>query len=411
MAVIGSSGTNPPLIPHQLITTTRAFTVPFKVKAVVHVFGGGGGGACGGTADGNTMPAATGGGAGAHAASILELSPGVTYTATCGPGGLKALKYGAGTGSDDLGPGSAGTDSSFSGSGITTITAKAGGAGQASFFSNTGTNGTLAGGLGGTVNGSAGTLLVLAGGAGGSIAKPVNSVVTNNTSSATGGGSVGIISTGFRGGNIIGQENANVSNATGGGGTGGNGGDMPAGQSFQRRVTAGGGVLGGSGPPSNSGGVANIRGSANMFSPSYFQQLTFGLTQARTYGGSLAAYGATGMGTLFETLNHRQISFEVDSQPPGIGGSGNYYYKIGTQPDYARMTTATLFAGGGADGTYGAGNQAGNDDTSYVGAKAGGLCGGGGGAGSNPYSSSSTKTAGGEGGHGAVYIEMLERIL
>jgi len=410
MAVLGSSSTNPPLIPHQLITTTRTFTVPFKVKAVVHVFGGGGSGAGGGTADGNPMPAATGGGAGAHAASILELSPGVTYTATCGPGGLKSARYGAGTGSDDLGPGNAGTDSSFSGSGITTITAKAGGAGQASFFSNTGTNGTLAGGLGGTVNGSAGTLLVLAGGAGGSIVKPVDSVVTNNTSSATGGGSAGIISTGFRGGNITGQANANHSNATGGGGTGGNGGDLPAGQSFQRRVTAGGGVLGASGPPAISGSVQNVRGSANMFSPSYFQQTSFGLSQSRTYGGSLASFGATGMGSLFETLNHRQIPFELDAQPPGIGGAGNYYYKIGTSPGYGFMTQATLFAGGGADGTYGSGNQVGNDDNYYLGAKAGGLCGGGGGGASNTYSSSATKTASGEGGHGAVYIEMLERI-
>ena len=113
-------------------TGSPAISAPYNLEYLV-VAGGGGGGGYGG-----------GGGAGGYrtnyGGTAITFTPGNTYTATVGGGG-------AGVTSDQTGRGTNGTDSSFSGTGITTITSAGGGGGGATIGS--GVEPGLAGGSGG----------------------------------------------------------------------------------------------------------------------------------------------------------------------------------------------------------------------------------------------------------------------
>lgn len=103
------------------LQVSQTITPTFTFEALVYVIGGGGSGGLYSSPN-FSLARATGGGAGGTAISRLTLSSGVTYTATVGAG---AAAYGPTT----QGNGSTGGTSSFSGSGITTMTANGGNGG------------------------------------------------------------------------------------------------------------------------------------------------------------------------------------------------------------------------------------------------------------------------------------------
>lgn len=157
-----------------LLTESTTVSFPVDVEALVYVIGAGGGGAASASAR------STGGGAGGCAISKLTLSAGTTYTATIGARGTG--------GTVTSNPGSAsnggnGGNTSFSGSGITTMFGNGGAGGT----STTGFNTLLTGSAGGSASG--GTLFNTTGGAAGSITDPSG---YGRTSS---GGDVGIFAT------------------------------------------------------------------------------------------------------------------------------------------------------------------------------------------------------------------------
>ena len=192
----GSAGSNPPLIPDVLLTVSTTWSPPYKVKALVRCFGGGGSGAAVQTGYYQyTTAASTGGGAGEHSGSILELDPSITYTIVAGAGGARKIAT-----AQQVFPGIAGGNTSFSGSGITTITANGGAGGGALLMPTHTTVYNLPGGAGGS--GGAGALYRHTGGAGGAITKPAIAVNNFNNALSTGGGAVGLYGTGFAGGAI-----------------------------------------------------------------------------------------------------------------------------------------------------------------------------------------------------------------
>jgi hypothetical protein len=156
------------------------------------VVAGGGGGAGGGFGDGSSGGGGAGGlrtsygstsGGGASAESSLTLNITTTYTVSVGPGG-------AGGNGSTLVPGSNGTSSYISGTGITTITSNGGGGGDC----QDGTAAPTGGGSGG-------------GGAGGG--SPVSSF-----------GAAGTTDQGYAGGDAYGAGGSGASNYLGGGGGG-----------------------------------------------------------------------------------------------------------------------------------------------------------------------------------------------
>lgn len=120
----------PPVDSMQVFTSSSTWTCPVNVSKIrVTVVGGGGSGAS------QVSQAPSGGGGGGAAIAVLNVTAGTTYTVTIGAGGA-ALAAGLGNRS-----GNAGGSSSFSGSGITTVSATGGAAGAQS-------GGTAAGGVG-----------------------------------------------------------------------------------------------------------------------------------------------------------------------------------------------------------------------------------------------------------------------
>ena len=124
----------------------QPFTVgPYVVPTDYLVLGGGGGG--GGRGAGG------GGGAGGNEEGSLNLFPGTVYTATIAAGGAGSTSYSV--------KGGTGGTTTFSGTGITTITQAGGGGGSGTLSPFTGDNGASGGGgsgstAGGQGNGSAG---------------------------------------------------------------------------------------------------------------------------------------------------------------------------------------------------------------------------------------------------------------
>jgi len=381
----GSAGSNPPLIPDVLLTVSTTWSPPYKVKALVRVFGaGGGGGICntrGGGISNSYLWAATGGGAGEHAGSILELDPSVTYTIVAGAGGAKKSRN-----SDGGATGNAGGLSRFSGSDITTITANGGGGGLVTQFEVIANAGTRSGAAGGT--GGAGELYCYTGGAAGSITKPANALVSN-VCILTGGGSVGIFNTGFPSGSVTfftGASDRTI--ASGGGGVNGAGGNVTA-DTVAGRATWGGSTFG---PGGNN---------------DYYSAPGFGLAShlspAPVYPDT-DAYEATidfwNGGSLMQRINHTFTTTEKTMSPPGSGGKGC----TTNDSNDAWSSGANLFGGGGGWATYGGGM---GSNWQFM---AGGKIGGGGGAGGMAAHSGSIPAYSGMGGQGCVLIEMLERI-
>jgi hypothetical protein len=373
----GSGATNPPLIPDVLLTVSTTWSPPYKVKALVRCFGGGGSGSVGCMNASYTYPtgALGGGGAGEHAGSILELDPAVTYTVVVGVGGVKKSRS-----SDGVATGNAGGNTSFAGSGVTTITAN-GGAGGGSGAGGASTVINLAGAAGGV--GGAGELYRHTGGAGGGATKAAGSNGSNNCM-ATGGGAVGLFGTGFAGGagDLDGRAASNQQQAAGGGGVNGAGGAT----SDTTDITYGGSTFG----PSSAGGGALAPG--------------FGFTNnIGNVAPSADAWESTidfwNGGSLLERVNHTFTQTMSAVSPPGTGGLG----RNGTNFTVSYCTGASLFAGGAGIAVI---NYNFPNDYRYM---IGGRLGGGGGAG-GIISHSGRTVYSGAGGHGGVLIEMLERI-
>ena len=385
MAVIGSSSTNPALTPDVLLTVSTTWSPPYKVKALVRVFGGGGSGAISQTNDKCWM--ATGGGGAEHAGSILELDPSVAYTVVVGAGGVEK------TASGTVGVvGAAGSLSRFSGSGVTTITANGGGAGTILQATATGTLYNLAGAAGGA--GGAGELYRHTGGASGAISKPaVASDNVGNNSLCTGGGSVGLYGTGFAGGAISYYNNATGQViATGGGGVNGAGGLVDTNGSYYN-CTWGGSSFG---PAPNN----NIKGTTPGFGTDSNNQGSQPDTAGNAASRTIDYWQA---GNLLDRVNHTYQQNYLGLSPPGTGGLGRD--GIGA---YSFGTAAMLFAGGGAISTTQTMLALVDSGINFY-YMSGGRLGGGGGAG-GMISAGSKRTNSGKGGRGGVLIEMIERI-
>jgi len=159
---------------------SQTWTPSYDVTAKVFVIGAGGGGAAKFDWNGKC----SGGGAGGCAVSELTFSSGTAYTITIGAGGAgEVAASGNNWGSDGYGNGTAGGNSSLSGSGISTMTGNGGAGG----IQVNAAGDACLGGAGGSASG--GTLGNFTGGAGG--------LLTGiGDHSASGGGAVGLWATG-----------------------------------------------------------------------------------------------------------------------------------------------------------------------------------------------------------------------
>ena len=149
---------------------SQSWTPAYDMQAYVYVIGGGGSGAGRGGSDSHR---AQGGAAGGCAVSFLTLLSSVTYTITIGAGGAAV----SGSGGSD---GNAGGNSSLAGSNITTMTGNGGAAGTTTAGAGISAN------SGGSASG--GTICNNTGGSGGTVA--------NTNYHFTGGGAVGLWTTG-----------------------------------------------------------------------------------------------------------------------------------------------------------------------------------------------------------------------
>jgi len=148
---------------------SQSWTPAYDLQAYVYVIGAGGSGARTGSSATTRLQ---GGAAGGCAVSLLTLLSSVTYTITIGAGG--AVTSGSGDGA-----GNAGGNSSLAGSNISTMTGNGGAAGAIG-------SGEVAANAGGSASG--GTICNNTGGSGG--------LVTNTNNHMTGGGAVGLWTTG-----------------------------------------------------------------------------------------------------------------------------------------------------------------------------------------------------------------------
>ena len=157
MAVIGGGGGGNTPFPTMVFQTSRTWACPMAMEAMVFVIGaGGGGGAAMGTATGSAtgaFNAAQGGGGGGCSVSKLTLAA-QNYTIVVGAHGNSG-SIGNAPGNYD--PGTAGGNSTFAGSGITTMAGNGGGAGLVSGAYG-GSVGAVSGGTatGGTIANNAG---------------------------------------------------------------------------------------------------------------------------------------------------------------------------------------------------------------------------------------------------------------
>lgn len=272
-----------------------------------------------------SLAKATGAGAGGFSVGMKFLIAGQSYTVTVG-----AAPAGATRSTNGATAGVAGNASSFSGSGILTMTANGGGAGQAAV-----TSGALTGGQGGTATGGD---INVTGGNGGDIA-------ANGAYCASGGGSVGIQGAGFRGGNIT-PGNSAGSRASGGAGVGGNGGDITG----TANAESGGGGAGGSAPASTTTGGT---GGANFSGAAGLTVATFGeaYVLANATGG-----GSTGGSTAFVAGGGG--AGIVDNNTNGAGGAF-----AGGGGSASATTDATGGAGGAFGGAPGGAAGAGSGST------------------------------------------------
>jgi hypothetical protein len=232
--------------------------VPYSIDFLVVAGGGGGGGVNAGVYD---LPAGAGG-AGGFRTSTQSISIGNVITITVGDGG-------AGIANGSFARGASGSDSSISGSGLTTITSAGGGGGggsQSSYSSGVNDGGSGGSGGGGGVTGSTVSTAGSgntpstspsqgnSGGAGGT-----QSPQNEGGSGGGGAGAVGSSSSGYNGGN---GGNGSASSITGSSVTYAGGGSGGARNSPASAGTAGtgGGGTGGANNANGSNGTVNLGG-------------------------------------------------------------------------------------------------------------------------------------------------------
>ena len=231
------------------VTTTGL--PPYDIEYLV--IAGGGGGAAGRDGDGCTG----GGGAGGYlSSSLADVSTGVVLTATIGAGGDGGPATGIADGSD-------GTNTTLEGSGIATVTAIGGGAGDSQDGNNANSGGSGGGGAGGgnPVSAAGGDGTVGQGNNGGDAYNPGGSGATKYAggggggAGAAGGNGLSNGTSGAGGDGLASNISGTSVTRAGGGGAGDNryGGSSSAGG-------AGGGGAGGSSNTNGTAGTANTGG-------------------------------------------------------------------------------------------------------------------------------------------------------
>jgi len=140
----------------QAFTSTGTFVAPSNCYSLeLFLVGGGGGGGAARVTSNNHAVVGGGGGGASVVKRTVSITPGVTYTFTIGAGGAGGTYSAAGA---------VGSDSTMTGSGLTTITALGGGGGQTA---NRGTNVYYAGTARATGGGAYGNGNQVSGGGGG----------------------------------------------------------------------------------------------------------------------------------------------------------------------------------------------------------------------------------------------------
>lgn len=283
-----SGGKLPPFKNYRVLQASADYVTSVKGKLYVLAVAGGGSGALNRT----TTGAPTGGGAGEIAFDVIPVTPGMTFSATIGAGGV-ARTQSSGT---SLQAGADGGNTSVTGPSSYSLTVVGGKGGKAP------TSGASTGGDGGT-GGTGGTAKArfFPGGNGG----PVTNAASNTS---TGGGAV----------NFLGLSQSTVtagSNSNGGAGIGG---------------TSNGNNGGGSGGPATAGasGQANVlSGQTFLQQESFWKVPVFGSGASGSgTGGDGGGGGRAGNGGFFGggggTTDTNNVPVTAGSGGTGAGGGG-----------------------------------------------------------------------------------------
>ena len=375
MPVLGIDSSTP--VKEIFLTKSQTWTAPFSGQALVTVVGGGGQGAAKGDSNNTPTLIALGGGAGGCAQSVLNIVGGVGYTVTIGAGGRNATLQTPTTSTD----GTSGGNSSFAGTGVTTLTGNGGTGGKHGYIA-TGNPATVASATSAAAGGSAsgGNVFNATGGAGGLVETPFGGGNVSDATGfmATGGGGVGVQGvTGGRGGNIslelTGTPALNF--ATGGGGAIGNGGDIDSNGLSNSQYGASGGGTGWTDSPDNADQPPAVHG----ISHSAFQQNIDSVKYYFPFAGYAADFR---YGRNFDAYPNGNLAWGAAissaAQIPGVGG---YLATDWGYPGYGMHDGNGSIAAGEAYGHHGGGGAScGNAGGGYY-CRAGnsyGLGGGGG---------------------------------
>lgn len=346
MAVLGAAaGGGKSVLQTLSFINSTTWSPAQDMNAKIYVIGAGGSGA-GGTY------VATGGGAGGCAVTIADLDASTTYTITIGAPGLPV----------HFGPnnGNAGGNTTFAGSGISTLT---GSGGQAGLYGSSAA--AKAGGAGGAASG--GTYGNFTGGAGGATSGSGASYM------ATGGGAVGLWATGTSAPAINGST------------AGADGNFYFSDSGYNRAVGAGASV----------GGTFLSKYHSTQGSNVYVEIV-------RQQQGGLISLG--GMGG--QTDNAAQVWWNYQGTYDSEQKAGILPMGMGGRPSYANGNASVISPQAGA--FAGSGGVFSATNASYWALSGPGGLGGGSGASINGGGSANTFTMTGQGGVGCVLIEVLE---
>lgn len=325
-------------------TSSTTWTVPPGVTSItVNSWGGGGGG--GGGNDGcSAQGTGSGGGGGGFAQSTIAVTPGQVYTLSVGAGGTAGAYDANGT---------AGGATSFSGNGITPVTATGGGFG-------TGASGctTIAGGAGGT--GTSGTVLFTGGAGsegisasgitgvgGGGAGSGSNGSTPANTCSGVGTGGTGTYPGGAGGGNADCGTHTDNSGAAGtlpggggGGGLGylsntstggaGGGGEITIVYALSPCTTPGAPTGFTAGTQTNTTAPGSFSAPSSGASTYLVLYNTTGTTPTAPVNGTTYAVGNTSLGGTVIAVSGNTFS------PTGLTANTTYYFWI-----YSENTVCT----------------------------------------------------------------------
>jgi len=294
---------------------TTALTIPSGTTSNINldavdwlvVAGGAGGGSNGGgggagglrTSYGSTAPGTTG-----TIESPLSLTHSVAYTATVGAGGAALVMPGG----YQL-QGNAGTASSFSGTGITTITTDGGGGGASN------------------------NVAAANGGSGGGSGSPATTPGSGNTAQGNDGGTGGSAVHPYRGAGGGGADTAGSDYTSGNGGDG-----ITVGITTGSDAYAGGGG-GTGGTQGGAGGTGGLGGGGNGGVGSSGQAGTDGTANTGSGGGSSGDYGTTGAGGS-GVIVLRYPSIFTATYSAGTGGAADSEVTDGTEK-YLKITAGT----------------------------------------------------------------------